>query len=534
MYNNYMDQTTYKNPNANYFNQAPMQPATQAQAPAIQPSNPVSSYTGNSIVDALNMGGQSSDFSSRTKLAQQYGIQNYSGTADQNTQLLQKYRQGFQQAQASNIPTPKTQGEGSSMVTAYTGGPTQMPSVNPVDMVMTQDKGYQDLLKLYSDYTNSNSQRESAVNEYLRFEKESGLEKINTDLINMGNVINGTEQDIRNEISAVGGFGTESQVQALAGARNKTLIQNYNNLLATKENAINRINTLTGLSAQDRQYAQQNFENQLQFQNQINQFRDKFVNNAKEAYNAIINQVGYGGLYDSLQSNPSELATVERTLGLAQGGLSQLSTYKKPLTAKEQLDLQKGQLEIKRLQQEIAGGSGGNSVFTGSNTPTLINQTTGKIDPLSQFSQIISNSKAKTDDKLKLTGAVLSAVQSFANKNSSGSIEGLGIGGILPGKVLSQKAQQNRTDLSALEGTIENWMTGAAVSEDQQKRIKKNMVPGKYDSDGQVKRKINALTNYMLNYASGSLATQGVQWTPETVDFFKPVIITSPDGQEWK
>ncbi|MDD5178319.1 MAG: hypothetical protein PHT54_03520 [Candidatus Nanoarchaeia archaeon] len=47
-----------------------------------------SSYTGNSIVDYLKSVGQTSDYASRVKLASQYGISNYMGTADQNLQLL--------------------------------------------------------------------------------------------------------------------------------------------------------------------------------------------------------------------------------------------------------------------------------------------------------------------------------------------------------------------------------------------------------------------------------------------------------------
>lgn len=56
---------------------------TQAQTYA-----PAANYTGNSITDFLSQAGQPSDFNSRAKLAAQYGISGYSGTAAQNTQLL--------------------------------------------------------------------------------------------------------------------------------------------------------------------------------------------------------------------------------------------------------------------------------------------------------------------------------------------------------------------------------------------------------------------------------------------------------------
>jgi hypothetical protein len=45
-------------------------------------------YAGNSIVDYLKSVGQASDFTSRSKLAQQYGITNYTGTSEQNLNLL--------------------------------------------------------------------------------------------------------------------------------------------------------------------------------------------------------------------------------------------------------------------------------------------------------------------------------------------------------------------------------------------------------------------------------------------------------------
>lgn len=71
-------------------------------------------YTGNSIVDYLNSVGKDSSYSNRAKLAKQYGITNYSGTASQNTQLLNTLR-----SQGSNVP-------------AYTSNPaTQQNMINP-------------------------------------------------------------------------------------------------------------------------------------------------------------------------------------------------------------------------------------------------------------------------------------------------------------------------------------------------------------------------------------------------------------------
>lgn len=52
----------------------------------------MATYSGPSIVDYLNSVGKDSSFAARKKLATDYGIQNYSGTAQQNTQLLNMLR----------------------------------------------------------------------------------------------------------------------------------------------------------------------------------------------------------------------------------------------------------------------------------------------------------------------------------------------------------------------------------------------------------------------------------------------------------
>ncbi|HET6872159.1 MAG TPA: hypothetical protein VFH42_04140, partial [Sporolactobacillaceae bacterium] len=56
--------------------------------------NPSSGYKGNSIVDYLKSTGKDSSYGNRSKLAAQYGIKGYTGSASQNTSLLNKLRSG--------------------------------------------------------------------------------------------------------------------------------------------------------------------------------------------------------------------------------------------------------------------------------------------------------------------------------------------------------------------------------------------------------------------------------------------------------
>ncbi|MBM7717225.1 N-acetylmuramoyl-L-alanine amidase CwlA [Bacillus thermophilus] len=62
-----------------------------ASKPASKPS---SGYNGSSIVDYLKSIGQDASYANRARLAAQYGISGYQGTAAQNMQLLNKMRAG--------------------------------------------------------------------------------------------------------------------------------------------------------------------------------------------------------------------------------------------------------------------------------------------------------------------------------------------------------------------------------------------------------------------------------------------------------
>lgn len=78
-----------------------------------------SAYTGGSIVDYLSSTGKPSDFASRATLAKNAGIANYTGSAEQNTQLLNTLRGG---APAVATPaTTTTSPAGAPTVTTQTG-----------------------------------------------------------------------------------------------------------------------------------------------------------------------------------------------------------------------------------------------------------------------------------------------------------------------------------------------------------------------------------------------------------------------------
>ena len=80
----------------------------------------MANYTGNSIVDYLGSLGQASDFGSRTNLAKKYNIANYTGTAQQNTDLLKAHMGSANPSGTSSLSSPITAASSKSSMTAHT------------------------------------------------------------------------------------------------------------------------------------------------------------------------------------------------------------------------------------------------------------------------------------------------------------------------------------------------------------------------------------------------------------------------------
>lgn len=142
-----------------------------------------------SVVDYLNSQGKASDYGSRAQMAQQYGISNYQGTADQNTQLLNMLKNGQQPQQNTQLTGTTVNQVGSPQQSnlGILGGTTaqqqqqSMPSgtitqQNPQKIDTSTYSGminslanqnvnynpdYQNQLKAYQDAVNAKQQFES-------------------------------------------------------------------------------------------------------------------------------------------------------------------------------------------------------------------------------------------------------------------------------------------------------------------------------------------------------------------------------------
>lgn len=250
---------------------------------------------------------------------------------------------------------------------------------------LENDPNFQQLLKDQQDYLSTVNQQKSFTQQYQDLSSQLGLPALNTQLINMKSVMDGTEQDIRNEITKAGGFATESQVQAMTSARNKLMVQNYNQLLATRDNAQSQLSTMIGLAEKDRASASSLASEKLNFDKQVIDYQQKMNDNAKSAYQKIIDTPGYGykALYASTGGDAHTTSLIENSLGLPPGSLAQLASVPPELKtqvvkldngASVLINSQTGQT-IKSLggAASTGGGNGSNNPYVQAHVASILN-----------------------------------------------------------------------------------------------------------------------------------------------------------------
>ncbi len=176
-----------------------------------------------------------------------------------------------------------------------------------------------------------------------------------------------------------------------------------------------------------------------------------------------------------------------------------------------------------------------NQDFTKSNREmedAVVNSVVNEKDPTKLISNFFkTNPKIKTNQDINNAAGVVSAINNFSGTVGGGKIKGYGFlgGGFLPEAFKSQKGIQNKAQISSIEGKVQQWLSGAALSKAQEKLVNK-MIPERNDNDATVRTKLNSLTNYMLGDIKGRATAQGAQFEYIPVDLFsKPDTSVQPD-----
>ncbi len=289
--------------------------------------------------------------------------------------LKDKYTAGL--SNVTGTPPDSTGAASAKVAGAVPAMTPPPPDRTQADAVLADDKAHTQYLSDFQASQSTANQGESLTQQYTDLSNQLGLPALNTQLMNMNNVINGTEQDIRDEVTKTGGFATNSQVLALASARNKSLIQNYNDLVQTRTDLTNNLNTMIGLAEKDRTYAQQQINDKLQFDQKQIEFADKAVTNAQSALTSMKASEGWDGIYKAAlaSGDPQAIDRINSTMGpgfnletMAQQDAQARATAAQD-TALKQAQLQatlqntkattaKTGAEIQKLNQDNAGSNG--------------------------------------------------------------------------------------------------------------------------------------------------------------------------------
>lgn len=324
---------------------------TTTQTPQASTQGPAPTFNG-SVVDLLNSAGVDSSYANRAKLAQQFGIQGYTGTAAQNTDLAKKYLDFYKSKQGTAAPdqNPRVQIQQGATATQPAVDPTkqfmdQFASMNPIES---------QIFNQLSTLTSTNTQRQSLVDLAKGLEGETGITADKLQLADINKIMRGTEDDIRSEITAAGGFATESQIAGIVAARNKVLLNQAQYLQDTINAKNDYVERIVSLTQADREEVDRQVSQKLGISQALFSIAETMQNNAKDNYKAIINSVGWGGLAAALKDSPEQMASVSKMFGLQPGELESLAAYKKPLTAMEQAQLEGQQLsnQTEKLQQQ--------------------------------------------------------------------------------------------------------------------------------------------------------------------------------------
>ena len=338
----------------------PIQPQDQQLAPTDQaPKN---------LVNQVNQAQTQVDALAKQKglTLQKTATGGYTAVPDQKAQ----YEQAL--AQTKGQEAPQSMGAGASMVNQslkQVGGQTEQPSVWPT--IFQDEPNIEKPLLEYDDLMSPPKQRESLVSEYQKMSKSLGLDEINAELINDKNIIEGSEDDIRNEITGSGGLATDSQVQAMANARNKSLIKNYNTLLDTKNALTTQLSTMMQLSVQDRQFAEAEFDRKLNYAFKVAEFKERATTNARNGLQWSIEQ----GLGAEILKNPYETRLAEKTLGVPAGGLAGIIQKK---AQESNLEANYKQAQIDKIYGDIATKNAENQVIVDQSGKVLLKAEEGR------------------------------------------------------------------------------------------------------------------------------------------------------------
>lgn len=273
------------------------------------------------------------------------------------------------------------------------------PVTAAIQPIISQLTGY------VNELTSPSSTNTSLQDEYSSLMANSGLTGVNTQMMNLQNVMNGTTDDIRSEVTQANGFATESQIQSMSTARNNVLLKQYNSLATVQASLTSQIQTQMQFSEEDQSNALTRINDAAGITETMSSLQQSIITNAQKQYDSVVTQVGYTGLASIVAGNPYQQSLAEESLGLPQGTLSDPDLVSQLQTMKQQ-QLAQGQQRIV-IQDYNAG------LTPGGTTPAPASGTTpapaGTTPPAAGSSGSTTAPPASTYSAAQMTTALANA-----------------------------------------------------------------------------------------------------------------------------
>lgn len=244
------------------------------------------------------------------------------------------YKTGLAAAQASGVEAPQSPGAASTAVQSHLPPPTpkapdqpKLPTTPSVDNFFQTNPGVDQISQTLIDQLSPPAVQADLFKQMKKITGEQNvLGKDKLELMNMKRVMEGTEDDLRDEVTKANGFATESQIQALTIGRNKTLLKQASFLQDQVSIQQDLIANDTSLLNFEKDMANTQFSQRMSIM-QYQQSNNQFIYNAtQQTFKNVVDALGYDGAYEAYKTDPVQLQRMEAISGLGSRGLEKAAT----------------------------------------------------------------------------------------------------------------------------------------------------------------------------------------------------------------
>jgi hypothetical protein len=324
--------------------------------------------------------------------------------------VLSPQAQGQINAQKSGTPPPQGNGTATTITSQYTPPDNSNPALPQSVQDYLNPKtnpNMSDNIQAIRDMIEPQSVRDQLAKEFSQLtHDQSGLNADKLKLMNMKQLMAGTEADIRKEITTANGFATNSQVMAMAVARNTTLQTQVTQLEDQIALQQDQVSTDTSIYNNDKATAASEATQAMGIWDHLQTAQQNTENAYKDGIKTMIASVGISGLYNGLMNTDptgANAAAVASHFGwtpaqFQAAAAEDLKTQKAQQALQEgNLNIQKSQLAIQKAQLDAAKNPADIFAMPGESDKSKVFSAIPKLDTATQ--KTIDMSKLATDPK---------------------------------------------------------------------------------------------------------------------------------------